>query len=101
MQNNVAVIEQYPKTLRAALRLGAHFGFFAQGILHVFRDGLDLCIRIAGANHKIIGKRRLAAHIKRLNVVGFDFVASATNQFQFLPAGSFELFSSFSDGISF
>ena len=100
MQNHVTVIEHDPKTSGAALRLGAHFGFFAQSVLHVFGDGFDLRVRVAGADHKIIGEWRLPAHVERFDIVCFDFVAGAANEFEFLSAGGFELFSSFSDDFS-
>jgi hypothetical protein len=42
----------------------------------------------------------LSAHIERFDVVRFDFVAGAANQFQLLPTGGFELFSSLGDNFS-
>jgi hypothetical protein len=59
-----------------------------------------LRVRVAGANHEIIGERRLPAHIEGFDVMRLDFVAGAADQFQLMPAGGFELFSSFSDGFS-
>jgi hypothetical protein len=59
-----------------------------------------LRVRVAGANYKIIGKRRLSAHIECFDVVCFDFVASATNEFQLLPAGGFELLNCWGDDFS-